>query len=55
MLNKLDTLAKLDNLTDWESGFIADLIERKNTRENFSLSDKQSAILVKIEKQKTPK
>lgn len=55
MLNKLDALAALPKLTDWEITFLNDLIERKKTREDFKLSDKQTAILEKIEKEKTPK
>lgn len=55
MINKLETLAALPKLTTWETTFLADLIERKNTREDFALSEKQTAILVKIEKEKAPK
>lgn len=56
MIDKLEQLAKLDGLTSWESQFIADLIQRKKDRvDDFKLSEKQTAILSKIEKERSPK
>lgn len=56
MVNKLDKLAVLEKLSDWEKTFIGDLIQRKTDRgEDFILSDKQTAILVKIEKERGAK
>lgn len=54
MVNKLDKLARLEKLSEWEKTFIADLIQRKKDRgDDFKLSEKQTAILVKIEKERT--
>lgn len=55
MLNKLEKLAALPNLSDWEAGFLTDLIDRRDNRQNFVLSEKQTVILQRIETQKTPK
>jgi hypothetical protein len=52
----LNHLSSLPNLTPWEKTFLSDLIERKEKRgDEFVLSDKQTAILAKIEKDRTPK
>lgn len=56
MVNKLDKLAALEKLSDWEKTFIGDLIQRKTDRgAEFALSEKQTAILVKIEKERGAK
>lgn len=56
MIGKLENLSNLDGLTEWEKTFIGDLIQRKNDRgEDFKLSEKQTAILAKIEKERSPK
>lgn len=53
MVDKLETLASLEKLSTWEKTFIADLIQRKKDRgTDFVLSEKQTAILVKIEKER---
>ena len=50
----LNQLSGLPTLTTWEKTFLSDLIERKEKRgAEFVLSDKQTAILVKIEKDRT--
>ena len=54
MVNKLSKLAALEKLSTWEKTFIADLIQRKTDRgADFTLSEKQTAILVKIEKERS--
>lgn len=53
MINKLEKLAGLEKLSDWEKTFIGDLIQRKTDRGvEFKLSEKQTAILVRIEKER---
>lgn len=54
MVNKLEKLAGLEKLSDWEKTFVGDLIQRKKDRgDTFALSEKQTAILVKIEKERS--
>lgn len=56
MINKLEKLAGLEKLSAWEKQFIADLISRKTERgADFVLSEKQTAILSKIEKERSTK
>lgn len=56
MIDKLEKLSQLDGLTEWEKNFIGDLIQRKKDRgDDFRLSEKQTAILVKIEKERSEK
>lgn len=53
MIDKLEKLAGLEKLSAWEKQFISDLIQRKTDRgDDFKLSEKQAAILVKIEKER---
>lgn len=56
MVNKLEKLAALEKLSAWEKTFVSDLIQRKKDRGGeFGLSEKQTAILIKIEKERGTK
>lgn len=56
MIDKLTTLSENQKLSAWEKTFVSDLLERANSRgDDFKLSEKQEAVILKIEKERGDK
>jgi len=55
-LKNLEALAKNETLNPWEKTFVADVLARKEERGDcFSLSEKQIALINKIQDQRSEK
>lgn len=56
MLNEIPKLLKLETLTDWEKTFLTDIQKRSDERgESFKLTEKQTAVIQKIIKDRSAK
>lgn len=56
MLNEIPKLLELETLTEWEKSFLTDIQKRADERgDSFKLSEKQTAVIQKIQKDRSAK